>query len=106
MPRPPERGRELESGSEAERGREMESTEAPRAARQRGMWMGSEAEPNSRWQNGHGHMRGRPLIGPPAARGGAGADSSCLGVGGVASQRANAICSYRIRYNPLTYTQG
>ena len=72
----------------------MESTEAPRAERQRGMWMGSEAEPNSRWQNGHGHMRGRPLIGPPAARGGAGADSSCLGVGGVASQRANAIGGY------------
>jgi len=52
----------------------MESTEAPRAERQRGMWMDSEAEPNSRWQNGHGRMRGRPLIGPPAARGGAGAD--------------------------------
>ena len=74
MPRPLERGRELESGREAERGREMESTEAPRAERQRGMWMDSEAEPNSRWQNGHGRMRGRPLIGPPAARGGAGAD--------------------------------
>ena len=76
----------------------MESTEAPRAERQRGMWMGSEAEPNSRWQNGHGHMRGRPLIGPPAARGGAGADSSCFGVGGVAPQRANAI-SLLIRYS-------
>ena len=33
-----------------------------------------------------------------AARGGAGADSSCFGVGGVAPQRANAI-SLLIRYS-------
>ena len=45
----------------------MESREPPRAARHRFMWMGSEAEPNSRWQNGHGRMRGRPFMGAPAA---------------------------------------
>lgn len=65
--RPPERGREAESGREAERGREMESREPPGAARHRFMWMGSEAEPNSRWQNGQGRMRGRPFMGAPAA---------------------------------------
>eukprot|EP00964_Phaeocystis_antarctica_P046710 scaffold27011_cov63-Phaeocystis_antarctica.AAC.2 len=67
MLRPPERGREAESGREAERGRETESREPPGAARHLFMWMGSEAEPKSRWQNGHGRMRGRPLMGPPAA---------------------------------------